>query len=96
MRFRRKGVLALAAVALATVAAGAVASGIWIAGYGHKSITVAGDQVGCVYSSAGSGHKFRRTIQPGQEVRSSNSDDLVLLPTGDQIYYVSTSLTASS
>jgi len=31
MRFRRKGVLALAAVALATVAAGAIASGIWIA-----------------------------------------------------------------
>jgi hypothetical protein len=91
MRFRRKGVLALAAVALATVAAGAVASGIWIAGYGHKSITVAGDQVGCVYSSAGSGHKFRRTIQPGQKVRISNSDELVLLPTGDQIYYVSTS-----
>jgi hypothetical protein len=73
---RRIGALALAGVVAAAV------SGCG----GGKGVTVAGDQVGCVYSSADSGHKFVRAIEPGQNVNIGKTDELVLIPTGDQIY----------
>src|SRR4051794_19476065 len=55
-------------------------------GCGGKTVTVPGDMVGCVYSSAQSGSQFERSIQPGQSIDVGKSDELVLLPTGDQIY----------
>src|SRR3954454_2910541 len=60
-------------------------------GCGGKTVTVPGDMVGCVYSSAQSGSQFERSIQPGQSINLSKSDELVLLPTGDQIYNITTS-----
>lgn len=50
---------------------------------------MAGDQIGCVYNSADSGHKFLRSIQPGQRAGIGSSDELVALPAGDQIYNMS-------
>jgi hypothetical protein len=62
-----------------------------IAGCGSGTrVTVAGDQVGCVYSSAESGHKFIRSLEPGQRVSIGKTDELVLIPTGDQIYNMTT------
>jgi hypothetical protein len=58
---------------------------------GGKHLTVAGDMVGCVYSSPDTGSAFRRSIQPGQRVSVAKSDVLVLLPTGDQLYNMTTS-----
>jgi hypothetical protein len=58
---------------------------------GGKTVTVPGDMVGCVYSGVQSGSQFKRSIQPGQHINVGQSDELVLLPTGDQIYNVSTS-----
>ena len=55
-------------------------------GCGGKTVTVPGDMVGCVYSSAQSGSQFERSIQPGRSIDVGKSDELVLLPTGDQIY----------
>src|SRR3954453_10233418 len=55
-------------------------------GCGGKTVTVPGDMVGCVYSNAQSGSQFERSIQPGQSIDVGKSDELVLLPTGDQIY----------
>jgi hypothetical protein len=60
-------------------------------GCGGKTVTVPGDMVGCVYSSAQSGSQFERAIQPGQRINVAQSDELVLLPTGDQIYNMTTS-----
>src|SRR4051794_2937630 len=60
-------------------------------GCGGKTVTVPGDMVGCVYSSAQSGSQFERSIHPGQSIDVGKSDELVLLPTGDQIYTMSTS-----
>jgi hypothetical protein len=77
----RLGMGALAAVAVAFVAAGC----------GGKSVTIAGDQVGCVYSSADSGQVFKRSIPPGGRVDIASTDQLVLLPTSDQIYNMTTS-----
>jgi hypothetical protein len=62
-----------------------------VTGCGGKNVTVPGDQVGCVYSSTDSGSQFRRSIQAGERVNVASSDQLVLLPTGDQIYNVTTS-----
>ena len=60
-------------------------------GCGGKTVTVPGDMVGCVYSSASSGSAFERSIQPGQSINVAKSDELVLLPTGDQNYNITTS-----
>ena len=68
----------------------AVAATILTTGCGGKSVTVAGDQVGCVYSSANSGHKFKRSIEPGQKVNIGKTDELVRIPMGDQIYNITT------
>jgi hypothetical protein len=91
MHMPRKWKLAAAVVVALAVAAGAVAGVFFVSGYGERSVTVAGDRVGCVYSAASSGHQFKRSIPPGQKVGISNSDELVLLPTGDQIYNITTS-----
>src|SRR4051794_7108800 len=58
---------------------------------GGKSVTVPGDMVGCVYSSADAGHAFKRSLQAGERVGIAKSDELVLLPTGDQLYNLTTS-----
>jgi hypothetical protein len=80
------------ALVLAAAAAVGIALGVsWLRNYGHRTVTVAGDQVGCVYGGAASGHAFVRSIQPGERARVGNGDRLVLLPTGDQIYNVTTS-----
>ena len=64
---------------------------LFTSGCGGKTVTVPGDMVGCVYSSAQAGSRFERSIQPGQRISVSSSDELVLLPTGDQIYNITTS-----
>lgn len=87
---RRHRIGALAALVLLALGGAAVAAFVLI-GRDGKSVTVAGDQIGCVYGSAGSGHKFKRSIQPGQTVDIKKTDELVLLPNGDQIYNITTS-----
>ena len=74
--------LRVAAGAIAAVTAVLAASGCG----GGTSVTIAGDQFGCVYTSADRGHEFVRAIEPGQSVRIGKTDELVLIPTGDQIY----------
>jgi hypothetical protein len=64
---------------------------LFTSGCGGKTVTVPGDMVGCVYSSAPSGSRFERSIQPGHSINVATSDELVLLPTGDQIYTITTS-----
>ncbi len=91
MHMPRKWKLVAAVVVALAVAAGVVAGVFFVSGYGERSVTVAGDRIGCVYSAASSGHQFKRSIPPGQKVGISNSDELVLLPTGDQIYNITTS-----
>jgi hypothetical protein len=81
-----------AALVAAAAAAVGIAIGVsWLRNYGHRTVTVAGDRIGCVYGDAASGHAFERSIQPGERARVANSDQLVVLPTGDQIYNVTTS-----
>ncbi len=76
----------LAATALLAVATTFTVSGCG----GGKSIAVPGDEVGCVYSSPESGHEFIRAIEPGSNVSIGKTDELVLIPTGDQIYNMTT------
>jgi hypothetical protein len=52
----------------------------------RRSAAVAANMIGCVYSSPETGHRFLRSIQPGESVRIGKTDELVLLPTTDQIY----------
>jgi hypothetical protein len=58
---------------------------------GSKGVRVGSDQVGCVYSSPDSGSEFKRAARPGERVRVAGSDQLVLLPTNDQVYNMTTS-----
>jgi hypothetical protein len=88
---RRKWKIAAAVIAGAGAVAGVAVGASWLSGYGHQTIAVAADQVGCVYGSAASGHRFIRSIGPGEQARVANDDQLVLLPTGDQVYNVTTS-----
>jgi hypothetical protein len=88
---RRKIIIGTAAIVVAAAAVGIAVAVSWVRGYGQESVVVAGDQVGCVYGDAASGHRFERSIQPGERATIANTDQLVLLPTGDQIYNVSTS-----
>jgi hypothetical protein len=74
---------ALALVAAATTAVAGCGGG--------KGVTVAEDQVGCVYGSAESGSTFIRAIEPGHTVSIGKTDELVLIPIGDQIYNITTS-----
>jgi hypothetical protein len=88
---RRKWKLSAGVVAAAAVLVGVAIGVSWLRNYGRETVTVAGDQIGCVYGDAASGYAFKRSVQPGQRARIANSDRLVLLPTGDQIYNVTTS-----
>ncbi len=81
----------LVAVLLLAIAVAVVAALFVLARGGGKSVTPAGDMIGCVYSSADTGHKFKRSIQPGERVSVGKSDQLVLLPTSDQLYNMTTS-----
>ena len=80
-----------AVVAAAAAAVGLVIGISWLRNYGHRTVTVAGDRMGCVFGNAASGHRFEQAIQPGERARIGNDDQLVVLPTGDQIYNVTTS-----
>jgi hypothetical protein len=57
---------------------------------GSKGERIGSDQIGCVYSSADSGSEFKRVIRPGERADIGGSDQLVLLPTNDQVYNMST------
>jgi hypothetical protein len=87
----RKWMIGAALVALAGAAVGIAIGVSWLRNYGHRTVTIAGDQIGCVYGDAASGHRFERSLQPGERARVGNGDQLVVLPTGDQIYNVTTS-----
>jgi len=87
----RKWKIGAALVAVAGAAVGIAIGVSWLRNYGHRTVTVAGDQIGCVYGDAASGHRFERSIQPGERARIGDGDQLVVLPTGDQIYNVTTS-----
>lgn len=88
---RRRIIIGTAAI-VAVAAAGGIALGIrWVLAFGHRSVTVTGNQTACVYGNAGTGHRFERSIAPGERAKIANSDQVVLLPTGEQIYNVTTS-----
>jgi hypothetical protein len=87
----RKWMIGAALVVVAAAAVGIAIGASWLRNYGHRTVTVAGDQIGCVYGDAASGHAFERSIQPGERARVGNGDQLVVLPTGDQVYNVTTS-----
>lgn len=82
--FRDKRLRGAAAAVAALVAVFAAS------GCGGRGVTIAGDQFGCVYTSADRGHEFVRAIDPGQNVSIGSTDELVLIPTGDQIYNMTT------
>lgn len=81
---------ALAGGGVVVLAAAGVAAFMFVSGTG-RTVTVAGDQIGCVYGSAAKGHEFKKAIQPGESATIAKSDELVLLPNGDQIYTISAS-----
>lgn len=74
----------------------AVAIALAATACGGKSVTVAGDMIGCVYSSPDAGHRFKHSIQPGERVSIGKTDELVLLPTSDQLYNMTTSANRST
>lgn len=74
----------------------ALAFALFASGCGGKTVTVPGDMVGCVYSGPQAGSRFERSIQPGQSITVAKSDELVLLPTGDQIYNMTSSANRTS
>jgi hypothetical protein len=86
VRGHRRGLLA-AAVVVVLLAGGAVAGYLTLRSTG-RSVTVPGDQIGCVYSSLESGHKFIRSIQPGENGTVGKTDELVQLPTNDIVYNI--------
>ena len=84
---RHRRVLIAAAVVVVLLAGGAVAGYLTLRDTG-RSVTVPGDQIGCVYSNLESGHKFIRSIQPGERVTIGKTDELVQLPTNDIVYNI--------
>jgi hypothetical protein len=78
---------ALAVAVVAVVAGGGLAAYLTLRTTG-TSVTVPGDQIGCVYSSLESGHRFIRSIQPGERVTVAKTDELVQLPTNDIVYNI--------
>jgi len=84
---RRHQRLVVAAAVVALMAAGVVAGYLTLRSTG-RSVTVPGDQVGCVYSSLESGHNFIRSIHPGERVTIGKTDELVQLPTNDIVYNI--------
>jgi hypothetical protein len=86
IRGHRRRLIA-ATVVVVLVAGGGVAGFLTLRNTG-TSVTVPGDQIGCVYSSLESGHKFIRSIQPGESVTVGKTDELVELPTNDIVYNI--------
>lgn len=86
LRGHGRGLIA-AAVAVVLLGGGAVAAFLTLRSTG-TSVTVPGDQVGCVYSSLETGHKFIRSIESGEGVTIGKTDELVELPTNDLVYNV--------
>lgn len=84
IRRHRRIVIAAAVVLLA---AGALTGYLTLRSTG-RSVTVPGDQIGCVYTSLESGHRFVRSIQPGERVTIGKTDELVQLPTNDIVYNI--------
>jgi hypothetical protein len=80
-------VVVLAVVFVAVMAGGGFAAYLMLRSTG-TSVTVPGDQIGCVYSSLESGHKFIRSIPPGKRVTIGETDELVQLPTSDIVYNI--------
>jgi len=80
--------LIAAAVAVVVVAGAAAGGYFFFLRSTGESVTVPGDQIGCVYSSLESGHKFIRSIQPGERVTIGKTDELVQLPTNDIVYSI--------
>jgi hypothetical protein len=85
---RHRWALAALAVVLVAVVAGGGVAGFRALRTTGTSVTVPGDQVGCVYSSVESGHRFIRSIQPGDRVTIGKTDELVQLPTNDIVYNI--------
>jgi hypothetical protein len=77
----------VAAVVVVLVAGGAIAGFLALRTTG-RSVTVPGDQIGCVYSSVVTGHAFIRSIKPGERVTIGKTDELVQLPTNDIVYNI--------
>jgi regulator of protease activity HflC (stomatin/prohibitin superfamily) len=88
-------VLGAGAAGVAAAAVGIALLVVWALNYGERTVTVAGNRIGCVYSSATSGGHFERAIAPGAQARVSNSAQVVRLPTGEQTFDVSTSASRS-
>jgi hypothetical protein len=76
----------LAVLVLLLLGGGALAAFVTTRGPEGRNAAVAANMIGCVYSSPETGHRFLRSIQPGESVRIGKTDELVLLPTTDQIY----------
>lgn len=87
---RHRRLLVAATLVVAFAAAGAVAGYLLLWSTG-RSVTVPGDQIGCVYSSAESGHRFIRSIRSGERVTIGKTDELVQLPTNDIVYNITSS-----
>jgi hypothetical protein len=87
---RRRRIIAIAGLTVLALAAAAVGALVVLAHQG-RHVAVAGDQIGCVYGSTSGGHEFERSIQPGEAADIAKSDELVLIPNGDQVYNISTS-----
>jgi hypothetical protein len=83
-RLVKRAVLVVLVVLL--LAGGAIAAFVTTRGPERKNAAVAANMIGCVYSSPETGHHFLRSIQPGESVKIGKTDELVLLPTSDQIY----------
>ena len=88
INFRRRAVLIT--LGAAVLLAGAGVGAYLIVRDQGKTVTIAGDQMGCVYTSAAKGHHFVKSIAPGASAHVSKTDELVLLPNGDQIYTIGT------
>ena len=88
LRDHRRGLIVAAAVVVLVLGVGAAAGGYFVFRNTGTSVTVPGDQIGCVYSSLESGHKFIRSIQPGEHATVGKTDELVQLPTNDIVYNI--------
>jgi hypothetical protein len=86
----RRGVV-LATLGVLVLLAAAGVTGYFVFRDTGKTVTIAGDQIGCVYTSAAKGHRFVKAIAPAASAHIGKTDELVLLPNGDQLYTISTS-----
>src|SRR4051794_24791962 len=86
VRGHRRGLIVSAVVVV--LLAGAAVAGYFTLRNTGRSVTVPGDQIGCVYSSLESGHEFIRSVQPGERAMVGKTDELVQLPTNDIVYNI--------